>query len=133
MDFVVGSVCDRGLSAKRPVNEDRALVLADRGLFVVCDGVGGHNSGEVASQLAIDTIEEAFGGPFGEAQESNVTDLLKRAVQYANRDIYEMAMSRPEYDGMATTIALLYLDGTNRRAVIGHAGDSRVYRYDGRR
>jgi serine/threonine protein phosphatase PrpC len=128
MQLAVGSVCDRGLNPKRTVNEDRALVLAERGLFVVCDGVGGHNSGEVASQLAIDTIEEAV----AEETSADMVDLLERAVQYANRDIYETALTRPEYDGMATTIALLYLDGRGRRAVIGHAGDSRVYRFDGR-
>src|ERR1051326_6525681 len=99
MEFVVGSVCDRGLSAKRPVNEDRALVLAEHGLFVVCDGVGGHNSGEVASQLAIDTIEEAF----VDADGSNPFELLERAVQYAIRHIFETALSRPEFEGMATT------------------------------
>ena len=114
MELSVASVCDRGLSAKRPVNEDRALVLSDRGLFVVCDGVGGHNSGEVASQLAVDTIEEAFERPNG----GDVAELLERAVQYANRDIYETAISRPEYDGMATTIALLYLDREAHRAVV---------------
>src|SRR3954471_18557793 len=105
MELTVASVCDRGLSAKRPVNEDRALVLEEYGLFVVCDGVGGHNSGEVASQLAIDTIEEAFRSADG----ADVSDLLQRAVQYANRDIYETARSRPEYDGMATTLALLHI------------------------
>jgi serine/threonine protein phosphatase PrpC len=129
MKLEVGSVCDRGLSAKRPVNEDRALVRADHGLFVVCDGVGGHNSGEVASQLAIDTIEEALEN----GSSDDVLDLLERAIQYANRDIYETATSRPEFDGMATTVALLYLDSSTGRAIIGHAGDSRVYRFDGRR
>jgi PPM family protein phosphatase len=128
MELSVASVCDRGLSPKRPVNEDRALVLSDQGLFVVCDGVGGHNSGEVASQLAVDTIEEAF----EKADGQDVVVLLERAVQYANRDIYETAISRAEYEGMATTIALLHVDRKARTAVVGHAGDSRVYRYDGR-
>lgn len=133
MKLEVGSVCDRGLSSKRPVNEDRALVRSDRGLFVVCDGVGGHNSGEVASQMAIDTIEEALdnAGPTGSSED--IVELLQRAVQYANRDIYETAINRQEYDGMATTVALLYLDEARRRAIIGHAGDSRVYRFDGTR
>jgi serine/threonine protein phosphatase PrpC len=127
MELSVGSVCDRGLSPKRPVNEDRALVLEELGLFVVCDGVGGHNSGEVASQLAIDTIEEAF----EKADGHNPAVLLERAVQYANRDIYETAVSRSEYEGMATTIALLHLDSSAHKATVGHAGDSRVYHYDG--
>jgi serine/threonine protein phosphatase PrpC len=128
MKLAAASVCDRGLNPKRSVNEDRALVLAGQGLFVVCDGVGGHNSGEVASQLAVDTIEEALNSHTSE----DIVDLLERAVQYANRDIYETASTRPEYDGMATTIALLYVDIGAQRAIIGHAGDSRVYRFDGR-
>jgi len=127
MEFSVGWVCDRGLSHKRPVNEDRALVRADRGLFVVCDGVGGHNSGEVASQLAIDTIEEALAHEDG----GTIEELLENAVRYANRDIFEMAASDPQYFGMGTTVALLHIDRESGRAVVGHAGDSRVYRYDG--
>ncbi|MCC6744895.1 MAG: tetratricopeptide repeat protein [Acidobacteria bacterium] len=120
-------VCDRGLSPKRSINEDRALVLLDRGLFVVCDGIGGHSSGEVASQLAVDTIEEALGQADGRDMEA----LLENAVQYANRDIFEASLATEEFFGMGTTVALLHADVVNRRAVIGHAGDSRVYRFDG--
>ena len=59
MDLKVGYVCDRGLSPKRPVNQDRFLVIPKRGLFAVFDGVGGQRAGEVASQTAAETIEEA--------------------------------------------------------------------------
>lgn len=128
MKLSVGSVCDRGLSPRRPVNEDRALALPQRGLFVVCDGVGGHSGGEVASQLAVDTIEEAVEQLDGGDPE----ELLRSALRYANRDIYEMASSRAEFEGMGTTVALLYLDAARDRAIVGHAGDSRVYRFDGR-
>jgi protein phosphatase len=124
MNIESGWICDRGLSTRRPVNEDRALVLPDAGLFVVCDGVGGHSGGEVASQLAVDTIEEALRAGVGAA-----TDVVRAAVEYANRDIVEMAARHPEYKGMATTIALLLLDPAGRAALIGHAGDSRVYRF----
>lgn len=127
MQLFVGSVCDRGLSPKRPVNEDRALALPERGLFVVCDGVGGHSSGEVASQLAVDTIEEAIEQLDG----GDPRQILEQALKYANRDIYEMASNNPEYEGMGTTVALVFLDQRTNRAVIGHAGDSRVYRFDG--
>lgn len=120
-------VCDRGLSPKRPINEDRALALVDRGLFVVCDGIGGHSSGEVASQLAIDTIEEAL----GHANGNDMEVVLEDAVRYANRDIFEASLATDEYFGMGTTVALLHADLEKRTAVIGHAGDSRVYRFDG--
>lgn len=120
-------VCDRGLSPRRPINEDRGLALTDRGIFVVCDGIGGHSSGEVASQLAVDTIEEALEHFTGDDVES----LLEDAVRYANRDIFEASLATDEYFGMGTTIALLHVDAARGRAVIGHAGDSRVYRFDG--
>lgn len=120
-------VCDRGLSSKRPINEDRALSLVERGLFVVCDGIGGHSSGEVASQLAVDTIEEALGHANGNDMEA----LLEDAVRYANRDIFEASLATDEYFGMGTTVALLHADVSTGKAVIGHAGDSRVYRFDG--
>jgi serine/threonine protein phosphatase PrpC len=128
MELFVGSVCDRGLSAKRPVNEDRALALPERGLFVVCDGVGGHSGGDVASQLAVDTIEEAIESLGGGDPEV----ILRQAVDYANRDIFEMSTGNAEFEGMGTTVALLFLDDAKRRAIVGHAGDSRVYRFDGR-
>ncbi len=120
-------VCDRGLSSKRPINEDRALSLVERGLFVVCDGIGGHSSGEVASQLAVDTIEEAL----GHANGNDMEELLEDAIRYANRDIFEASLATDEYFGMGTTVALLHADVSTRKAVIGHAGDSRVYRFDG--
>ena len=60
MELKVGSVCDRGLNRKRPVNQDRLLALPERGLFAVFDGVGGQRAGEVASQTAAETIEEAL-------------------------------------------------------------------------
>jgi len=60
MDLKVGYVCDRGLSPKRPVNQDRFLAIPERGLFAVFDGVGGQRAGEVASQTAAETIEEAI-------------------------------------------------------------------------
>ena len=52
MELKAGFVCDRGLNPKRPVNQDRYLAMAERGLFAVFDGVGGQRAGEVASETA---------------------------------------------------------------------------------
>src|SRR5215813_12263948 len=119
---VAGAICDRGLNPRRPVNQDRYLAISEAGLFAVFDGVGGRKAGEVASQTAADTVEETF------AAESNApsTDLIRRAIQIANRDIYELGQAEPAYGDMATTVALLLVDGS--RATIAHVGDSRVYR-----
>ncbi|HST21406.1 MAG TPA: protein phosphatase 2C domain-containing protein [Blastocatellia bacterium] len=124
MELKSGFVCDRGLNPKRPVNQDRFLAIAERGLFAVFDGVGGQRAGEVASQTAADTIEEAL----THTQADSSLELIRRAIQFANRDIFEMAESDPAYKTMATTIALLHIDGN--RATIAHVGDSRVYRLE---
>lgn len=124
MELKVGSICDRGLNHKRPVNQDRFLTLPERGLFAVFDGVGGQRAGEVASQTAAETIEEALMQPSANASDQ----LIRRAIQFANRDIFEMAESDPAYKTMATTVALLHINGD--RATVAHVGDSRVYRLE---
>jgi len=128
MDLKAGYVCDRGLNPKRPVNQDRFLAIPERGLFAVFDGVGGQRAGEVASQTAADTIEEAL---THYSADGNSIETIRRAIAFANRDIYEMAESDPAYKTMATTIALIHIDAN--RVTVAHVVDSRVYRLeDGR-
>ena len=124
MELKAGFVCDRGLNPKRPVNQDRYLALAERGLFAVFDGVGGQRAGEVASETAAETIEESL----AHITAASSVELIRRAIQFANRDIFEMAESDPAYKTMATTVALLHIEGD--RATIAHVGDSRVYRLE---
>jgi len=91
-------------------------------VFVLCDGVGGHRKGEVASQLAVETVLESFSrAKSGEAHKG----LLSRAVQSANQKVYEQGQSSPASVGMATTIVACALRAD--RAVIAHVGDSRCY------
>lgn len=128
MDLKVGHVCDRGLNPKRPVNQDRFLSIPERGLFAVFDGVGGQRAGEVASQTAADTIEETLTHHSGAGSS---TELIRRAIEFANRDVLELAESDPAFKTMATTVALIHIDG--RGVTVAHVGDSRVYRLeDGR-
>ena len=125
MDLKVGYVCDRGLSPKRPVNQDRFLAIPKRGLFAVFDGVGGQRAGEVASQTAAETIEEAF---IHNSAAVAPVELIRRAIDFANRDVFELAESDPAYKTMATTVALIHVDG--HRVTVAHVGDSRVYRLE---
>jgi len=126
----VGSVSDRGLSEKRPLNEDSYLADAQRGIFVVADGVGGAEAGEVASQTAVDVLNDAFQHKVNDGDD--VEDLMELAIQRANSSIHQMAQENPRFSMMATTVVALHLDGN--RATIGHVGDSRLYRVtpDGR-
>src|SRR2546430_5694345 len=120
----VGSVSDRGLSEKRPLNEDSFLADVERSIFVVADGVGGAEAGEVASQTAVDVLDDAFRHKVNDGED--VEDLMELAIQRANSSIHQMAADNPRFSMMATTVVALHLEGN--RATIGHVGDSRLYR-----
>jgi len=118
------SVSDRGLSKKRPHNEDSYLELAQRGIFAVADGVGGAQAGEVASQMAMDILGEAFAN----AGNGDAETVMRAAIERANAAIHDMAQELPQLSSMATTVVAVHLNGNI--ATIGHVGDSRVYRLD---
>ena len=119
----VASISDRGLSEKRPVNEDSFLADPARGFFAVADGVGGAEAGEVASRTAVDVLDEAFRNRLGD--EDDAEDLMELAIQRANSSIHQMANEHPRFSMMATTIVALHID--KDRATFGHVGDSRLY------
>lgn len=119
----VASVTDRGLSQKRPLNEDSLLVDAERRIFAVADGVGGAQAGEVASQTAVEVLGEAFRH---HQEGDDIEDLMEIAIQRANASIYQMSHEQRQLSMMATTLVALHLDG--HQATIGHVGDSRLYR-----
>src|SRR5687768_9494774 len=117
------ALSDRGLNERRPLNEDAFLHDLERGIFAVADGVGGAEAGEVASQTAIEVLDEAFRH---QAAGSDNEDLMELAIQRANASIHQMAQDHAKFSMMATTIVGLHLDGNV--ATIGHVGDSRLYR-----
>jgi len=117
------AVSDRGLSEKRPQNEDSYLDLGSRGIFAVADGVGGAQAGDVASQMAVEILGEAF---VNLPENTDPEDMMRRAIESANSAIYQMSQELPQLATMATTIVALYL--RDNIATIGHVGDSRLYR-----
>ena len=123
-DLRCASISDRGLNDKRPLNEDSFLCDRERGIFAVADGVGGAEAGEVASQTAVDVLNEAFRHRIGDGDD--VEDLMELAIQRANSSIHQMAAEHPRFSMMATTIVALHVEGL--KATIGHVGDSRLYR-----
>jgi PPM family protein phosphatase len=120
---------------KRKGNEDNLFVNAEQRLFVVADGMGGHAAGEVASKIAVDSINEFVcltGGdqeitwPFGlDDTISYDGNRLKTSIRYANRKVLDATKEKAEYEGMATTVAAVLVDGET--ANLAHVGDSRVY------
>lgn len=133
MELSVGSRTDVG---PRKMNQDRLGSWPELGLYVVADGMGGHNAGEVASHLAVETIhafiEESartadITWPFGlEVKNSIELNRLITAVRLANRKIYSEGSKAPELSGMGTTVVAALVAGT--KVAIVSVGDSRVYR-----
>jgi PPM family protein phosphatase len=133
MKITYKAVSDVG--RKRKGNEDSLFVNPEQHLFVVADGMGGHAAGEIASKVAVESINEFVcltGGdeeitwPFG--LDENISydgNRLKTAIRYANRKVLEATKEKSEYEGMATTVAAVLVDGDT--ANLGHVGDSRVY------
>jgi len=119
------AVSDRGLSEKRPQNEDSYLSNPTFGIFAVADGVGGAQAGEVASQMAMEILGEAFNNALPGSDAEHVMEI---ALGQANAAIYQMSTELSQLAQMATTVVALHLDGNI--ATIGHAGDSRLYRLD---
>jgi protein phosphatase len=109
---------------RRTTNEDALLVDLGLGLFIVADGMGGHNAGEVASDLAVVTIRHVIAG-----NGAPVEERLDRAIRLANRRILEASRRRVDYTGMGTTVAAVCVAGG--QAVYASIGDSRVYRMHG--
>jgi serine/threonine protein phosphatase PrpC len=121
---------------KRDHNEDNLMLLPDANLFVVADGMGGHSSGEVASQIAVDTVKSFFQETGGDDEITwpykpdrdciHDANRIVAGVKLANRTIFETALESPKYKGMGTTfVGAVYAES---KTVIAHAGDSRAYR-----
>lgn len=120
---------------KRENNEDSFLCDRSLGLYMVCDGMGGHQAGEVASRMAVDIVARQL-----EESHANFADLVKTedgqqallslvetAVERACKEIYQQAAQNPKQRGMGTTLTLLLVLG--EKAIMAHVGDSRLYLY----
>lgn len=124
----------------RDNNEDNYLALPEHGLFVVADGMGGHNAGEVASKMAVETIaEEAQHLPalntkipflkrlLGHKENFNPVQWLHDSIIRANERIYKTAQASKGKKGMGTTLVLVLK--REQALLTAHVGDSRAYRY----
>jgi serine/threonine protein phosphatase PrpC len=128
-----GGQTDIGRSRRH--NEDHILVRNDLGLFVVSDGMGGHNAGEVASALAVVSVQNFF-----EATELDVflepgldelmagAKRLAGAINKSNADVFEISTTHPKHRGMGCTVVAAYVQAPGTMIHIAHLGDSRCYR-----
>lgn len=102
----------------RSVNEDDYLI--GDGVFAVADGLGGHEAGEIASQMAIRMLKE-----FKPPENGDPAGALAEALEGINRAVYKRSVADPSCEGMGTTLTVLLITGDT--AYIGHVGDSRAY------
>jgi len=128
----MAGVTDTGL--QREHNEDSLFALASHGLALVSDGMGGHQAGEVASRIAIDTMSRRLvefidaSGDESRSGDAYARELVA-AIEAANSQVLEVSVQRPECYGMgATVVAACFYDG---QFVVAHLGDSRMYRLRG--
>ncbi|MGC4232562.1 MAG: Stp1/IreP family PP2C-type Ser/Thr phosphatase [Niabella sp.] len=89
-------------------------------LLVLADGMGGHNSGEVASEIALTVFTDAYFN-----HRSNICKSLKYALKKANQSVFDASLSDPQYAGMGTTITAVVIRGSS--VYLAHVGDSRAY------
>lgn len=128
MKLAVYGLTDVGLS--RDHNEDSISWDVELGLIMLADGMGGHNAGEIASEMAVTAVRDALLDVLTpemlETKLIKCDEALREAVVYANEEIHEQANRRIECAGMGTTvvITLFYED----KVTYAHVGDSRIYR-----
>ena len=121
---------------KRKGNEDTLLVDDDIGLYVVADGMGGHRAGEIASQMVVESIRDyiksfhegkvtASASEIADQTLSPAANLVVTGIALSNNVVYEAAKSNDDYNGMGSTVSVLYInDGT---LVAANVGDSPIY------
>ena len=122
MHFTCAARTDVGIV--RSGNEDNYLMLADRGIFIVADGMGGHAAGEVASEMAVRIISREIGSLRGLSDDEGA-ERFRTAIRTANDAIFSRTLSEHDKRGMGTTVTALVLQP--KRYLIGQVGDSRAY------
>lgn len=122
MHFTCAARTDIGIV--RSGNEDNFLMLSERGIFIVADGMGGHAAGEVASEMAVSIISQEIGAPRGWSVDEACAR-LREAIRSANGAIFERTLSEQDKRGMGTTATVMML--LPKRYLIGQVGDSRAY------
>ena len=129
MEVDFSSLSDVG--RQRANNEDAVLIDAEHGIVVLADGMGGYNAGEVASALAVDlVVRDLRSWLTTAAHRAGVRDVrraMEICVDLANRQIFEAANTHIAFEGMGTTLVMAVL--YHGSLIVGHVGDSRLYRW----
>ncbi len=121
--MLLRSAASTHVGMRRQANEDRYAIVPELGLYVVADGMGGHQAGQVASRIAAEATIRAIEALQGASV--SLAERLRHAVACANREIFSVAHTQPELSGMGTTFVGMLFGG--ERLALAHVGDSRAY------
>ncbi len=131
VQYTAAAVSDRG--RKRPSNEDAFGFSVERGVYVVCDGMGGAAAGEIASSLAVDEVLRQLGGRAQDQDQAKSIDqtaplplVAEKAICAANEAIFSRSQRNQKLSGMGTTLVVLVVE--ERHVWVLNIGDSRCYR-----
>jgi protein phosphatase len=123
MGLITSGKTDVGL--KRKSNQDSFFIGNEQRLFIVADGMGGHNGGDIASQMAIKLLPEVLSESLKKTPDKNPSVLLEEAISVTNNSLKSFSDSHSELVGMGTTLVSFFFKGQN--VYIGNVGDSRAY------
>lgn len=124
----IAGCTDTGI--RRQINEDHIGYNQDLGIAVLADGMGGHQSGEIASHMAVESVLEKLKS-LAESEKtaaitsSQLLEYVSNTISYSNSTIFQAAEALEEHRGMGTTLVAAMIDGS--RLYAGHVGDSRLY------
>jgi PPM family protein phosphatase len=124
--MVVKFAAATDVGMQRKNNEDANVVIEEASFCAVADGMGGHLGGEIASHIAIETLQAAFKGRNGTSNERKDAELLSKSIKNANKEIYRRGNADATLRNMGTTIVACVLSG--EFVVTANVGDSRIYR-----
>lgn len=130
--MIVQSAGISDIGKKRESNEDRLCIDDDQGLYVVADGMGGHNAGEIASSLVVKAIRDFIVSPETPAGNGSSAGLLSpeagrllAGIEWSNRVVHDAAVAQADYRGMGSTVSAVYLG--DETVIAANVGDSPIY------
>jgi PPM family protein phosphatase len=127
MGYVIESFGISDLGLARETNEDVFHEIPLHRFFVLADGMGGHNAGEIAAKEAVHHLSTSICQIFSSEEKGYLPDLLYKAILGANCWVHQLSEQKAELQGMGTTLCCFLLHEHN--LVYAHIGDSRIYRF----
>lgn len=128
MLYQLSAYCISDIGLVRQNNEDFSKMLKEEQFFVLADGMGGHQAGEIASKETVERLCQSFKEQFNYSHKelSLAKILLKKMIQEVNTTVYRLGQERVEFKGMGTTICCIFFHSEG--LIYAHVGDSRIYR-----